>query len=164
MHNTCHYLKVCPHLIWIRSTSISDLHRLYTKLDWNWINPPWSYLHLWRFVHKAQLWSHDSIFATRWYTILFLDIPSSWLWTLSAPHKCNNTFILVYSNDHARHLPQTHASINECDCHVITSFLVLIHFQSRSNPPTRGGLAWSRSDWHKSADAKPCTSTNRSEL
>ena len=32
-------LKACPHLIWIRSTSISHLSPLRTKLDQYWINP-----------------------------------------------------------------------------------------------------------------------------
>ena len=47
----------------------------------------------------------------------------------------------LYSPTIARHLLQTRASINEYACHVITSFPVAIHFRSRSNPPTRCGLA-----------------------
>ena len=69
---------------------------LPTKLDHNWISPLWSCLHYEVNevnVHKAQLWSRDSILATRCYTVLFLDILFSWLWTLSAPHKFNNTFV-----------------------------------------------------------------------
>ena len=89
-------LKACPHLIRIPSTSISHLKPLHTKLDQYWINPlqssPHYELNSWRFVHKAQLWSCDSILATCWYIVLFLNIPSSWLWTLSAPHKYNNAF------------------------------------------------------------------------
>ena len=59
------------------------------------------------------------------------------------------------------------SSTNTCPCHVITSFPVIIHVLSRSNPPTRGGLARSRrsrSDQHNSAYAKMPTSTDRPEL
>ena len=55
----------------------------------------------------------------------------------------------------------TRASINECDCHMITSVLLIIHFWSRSKPLNGGGLARSRSDPHKSAYAKTHTSADR---
>ena len=92
-----YFLKACPHLIRIRSTSISNLNPLRTKLEQYWINPfrshPHYELNSWQFVHKAQFWSCDSILATCWYIVLFLNIPSSWLWTLSAPRKYNNAFV-----------------------------------------------------------------------
>ena len=65
-------------------------------------------------------------------TVLFLDIQSSWLWTLSAPHAVRHTrthsFLLHFKT--AQHLLQTCAPINKCNCHTITSFPVVIHFQS----------------------------------
>ena len=72
-----------------------DPHRSHTSIHFvrNWINPlrlcPHYELNSWQFVHKAQLWSSDtcSILDTRWYTVMFLDISCSWLWTLSAPHS-----------------------------------------------------------------------------
>ena len=67
----------------------------------------------------------------------------------------------LYTTTAAPHLLQTHASIN---CHIITSFLVIIHFRSKSNPPIRGGLAQSQYDRHKSAYAKTRTSTDRIQL
>ena len=47
---------------------------------------------------------------------------------------------------------------------MIISFPVKIHFQSRSNPPTRCGLPGSRSDPHKSTHTKKHTSADRIEL
>ena len=63
----------------------------------------------------------------------------------------------------ARHFLQL-CSSNGANCHVIISFPLKIHFRSRSNQPTRGGLPWSRSDPHKSTHAKTCTSANRIDL
>ena len=128
----------------VRTWSGFDPHRSHTssitsyELDRNRTNPlrscPHYQLNLWRFIHKAQLLSYDSVLATHCYTVLFLDIPSSWLWTLSSPYIQQRVRFL-YSPTTTWHLLQTHASINKCACHVITSFLVIIHFQSRSNPP-----------------------------
>ena len=97
---------------------------LCTKLDWNWINPSWSYPHfklnLWWLLHKAWSWS-------------------------CACYSLSHSLVSGYPAG-TRHL-QTDVSVNKYDCcQVITPLLVTIHFWSRSYPPTRGGLARSQSD------------------
>ena len=62
----------------------------------------------------------------------------------------------------AQHFLQPHSS-KEANCHVI-SFPVKIHFRSRSNPPTRGGLPGSLFDPHKSTHSKTRTSADRIDL
>ena len=84
----------------VRTWSEFDPHRSHTSIRFvqNWINPLRLCQHYdlnsWKFIHKAQLWLRDCLLATRWCIVLFLDIPSSWLWTLSAPHTTsNNAFV-----------------------------------------------------------------------
>ena len=76
-------------------------------------------------------------------TVLFLGIPLSWLWTLSAPHTYHECISFLYTPTTARHLLQTPPSFNECAGHVNTLFPVIIRFRSISNPPTVRGLAQS---------------------
>ena len=126
---------------------------LHTKLDYNWINPlqscPHYELNSCRFVHKAQLWSRVGI--------LLLAVKQSCFW-ISRPAGFGHCLLLIHTTtcsffvqSDTQHLLQTCASINKYDCHMDTSFPVIIHFRSKANPPTKGGLARSQSDRHKSA-------------
>ena len=96
-------------------------------------------------MYTTQSCSCNSILTTRscslvsrYHTQLALD-------TVCSPHIQQCTRFL-YTPTTARHFLQTRASINECDHHVNISFLVIIHFRSRSNPPTIPGLAQSSFD------------------
>ena len=70
---------------------------------------------------------------------------------------------LFHAQRTARHFLRPRSS-NEANCHMIISFPVEIHFQSRSNPPTGRGLPGSRANPHKSTHVKTCTSVDRIDL
>ena len=123
--------KACPHLIWIQSTSISQLNPLHAKLDQSAL------------YYKLKTRDNSYTRPSYGHVIVYLPLTStqSCFWIIHSagfghcllPIHTTTTFVsctlqLSITDQHL----QTSASINKRDCHVITSFPVIIHFPIRS--------------------------------
>ena len=109
-------------------------------------------LNSWWFVHKAQLWSCDSILTTHWYTCSL--VPGYPIHAAGFEHcllPIHTTFVsctFICSYVRFLYIPTTTPHLLQ---HVLwlmsaivnTSFQVMIQFWSRSNPHTVCGLSQS---------------------
>ena len=111
-----HSLYTVAPYIRIRSTLISHLNPLRTKLDQYWISLLQSCLHYKlnsrQVVHKAQLWSCDSILATRWQSVscFWISHPAGFGHSVSQKY---NKCVRLYTPTRAPNYRST-SSANTC--------------------------------------------------
>ena len=144
----CWPVKACSHLIRIRSALISHLNHHVRSIATGSIHfDPVRTMNL----TGDNLYTRPSFGHLLAYLLLAVTQSCFWRSRPDGFGHCllpiNTTMhlFLVQSNICATS-STTCASIKEYDCHVITSFPVIIHFRFRSNPPTIRGLARSRSN------------------
>ena len=144
-----HWISVCAREHWLIYRHTKNVYiawlqvRIHFELDWNhlleWIGtkPVWiqfGLIHFWCERHECTLNRTECARSVQCEQAFKLVTDS-----YTRPNYGHMIAYLPFTGTHDR--LTSCASINERDYLLITSFLVIIHFWSRSNPPTRGGLA-----------------------